>query len=49
MIASERNESMDQDLCISVTDQRMASGATGNMHKAGGISGKLYRNLATCE
>lgn len=40
---------MDQDLCIRVTDQRMASGVTGNMHKAGETSGKLYRNMATCE
>ena len=40
---------MDQDLCISITDQRMASGVIGNMHKAGRINGKLYRNMATCE
>ena len=46
---SERSESMDQDLCIRVTDQRMASGVIGNMHKAGGVSGKLYRNMATYE
>ena len=46
---SERSKSMDQDLCISITDQRMASGVIGNMHKARGINGKLNRNMATCE